>query len=69
MTLEELQAYFQGIVLSDEIELVTGVVINDVKLFLQSHFDYIIDNAGHKSTEPFLLRLKQLQAITEEKSL
>jgi hypothetical protein len=69
MTLEELQAYFQGMALSDEIELVTGVVIKDVNVFLQSHFDYIIDNAGHKSTEPFLQRLSELRSIVEEANL
>ena len=65
MLVEELEAYFHGIELPEQIELVTGVVIMDVPLFLQSHFSYIKNNPGLKSTDVFLQRLNQLHAILE----
>jgi hypothetical protein len=68
MTIEELQAYFQGIDIPEQIELVTGVVIEDVALFLQSHFDYIKDNPGLKSTDIFLKRLNDVQGILDQRA-
>ena len=65
MSVEELEAYFQGIELPDQVELVTGVVIMDIPLFLQSHFSYIKNNPGLKSTDVFLYRLNQLYVILE----
>jgi len=67
MSLEELEAYFQGIELPDQVELVTGVVIMDVPLFLQSHFSYIKANPGLKSADVFLQRLNDLHTILEKK--
>ena len=66
MSIEELEAYFQGIELPEQVELVTGVVIMDVPLFLQSHFSYIKNNPGLKSTDVFLQRLNDLQVIIEK---
>ena len=67
MSIEDLEAYYQGIELPDQVELVTGVVIMDVPLFLESHFSYIKANPGLKSADVFLQRLKDLQAILEKK--
>jgi len=67
MSLEELQAYFEGIDLPGQVELVTGVVIMDLPLFLESHFNYIKANPGLKSTDVFLQRLNDLHAILEKK--
>jgi len=67
MSVEELEAYFEGIELPDQVELVTGVVIMDVPLFLESHFSYIKNNVGLKSTDVFLSRLNELHVILESK--
>lgn len=67
MSIEELEAYFEGITLPESVELVTGVVIMDVPLFLESHFSYIKNNPGLKSTDVFLQRLNDLQTILEKK--
>jgi len=67
MSVEELEAYFQGIELPEQVELVTGVVIMDVPLFLQSHFSYIKNNPGLKSTDVFLQRLNDLYNILEKR--
>lgn len=67
MSVEELEAYFEGIALPDQVELVTGVVIMDVPLFLQSHFSYIKNNPGLRSTDVFLQRLNDLHLILEKK--
>jgi hypothetical protein len=66
MSLEELEAYFNGITLPEKVELVQGVVIEDIPLFLESHFSYIRNNSTLKSTEIFLVRLRQLHAKIEE---
>jgi hypothetical protein len=68
MAVEELAAYFEGIDLPEQIEMVTGVMIEDLPLFLQSHFDYINNNPGLKSIEPFLQRLNQLRDLLEARS-
>ena len=67
MSLEELEAYFQGIELPAQVELVTGVVIMDIPLFLDSHLSYIKSNPGLRSTDVFLQRLNDLQIILEKK--
>ena len=69
MSVEELEAYFQGIELPEQVELVTGVVIMDIPLFLQSHFSYIKSNPGLKSIDVFLHRLNQLHDILENKEV
>lgn len=66
MSVEELEAYFQGIELPAQVELVTGVIIMDIPLFLQSHFSYIKNNPGLKSTDVFLQRLNDLYLILEK---
>ena len=65
MSIEELEAYFTGIELPEKVELVQGVVIEDLPLFLESHFSYIKKNGSLKSTDVFMLRLHQLQAKVE----
>jgi len=65
MSIEELEAYFTGIELPEKVELVQGVVIEDLPLFLESHFSYIKKNGGLKSADVFMLRLHQLQAKVE----
>lgn len=60
MTLEELEAYFEGLTLPTQVELVQGVVIEDVPLFLESHISYLKRNPGLKSADVFLMRLNQL---------
>jgi len=67
MTIEELEGYFTGIELPDQIELETGVVIVDVPLFLQSHFDYIKENPTLKSIDVFMMRLHKAMGIIEAK--
>lgn len=69
MTIEELEGYFTGIELPDQIELETGVVIVDVPLFLQSHFEYIKDNPTLKSIDVFVLRLHKAMGVIEAKNL
>lgn len=66
MSIEELEAYFAGIELPEKVELVKGVVIEDVPLFLQSHFSYIKANETLKSVDVFIQRLHQLHVILEE---
>jgi hypothetical protein len=66
MSLEELEIYFNGIALPEKVELVQGVVIEDVPLFLQSHFSYVRNNRALKSADAFLQRLNQLHAILEK---
>jgi hypothetical protein len=66
MSVEELEAYFTGIELPEKVELVQGVVIEDIPLFLDSHFSYLKKNGDLKSADVFLMRLRQLQAKIEE---
>jgi hypothetical protein len=64
MTVEEIKAYFQGLELPESMEIDTGVVIQDVPLFLQSHIDYLEVNAGKKPSEVYLDRiLKFIRAL------
>lgn len=65
MSIEELEAYFAGIELPERIELEQGVVIEDIPLFLESHFSYVKNNGDLKSAEVFVIRLNQLQAKLE----
>lgn len=57
MTVEELEGYFTGIALPERITLESGVVVEDVPLFLESHFDYIRSNEGSKSINVYVQRL------------
>jgi hypothetical protein len=63
MSSEELEAFFRVTTLPCEVEMFTGVVIKDVPLFLESHFNYVNDNPGLKSIEPFLQRLHHLHNL------
>lgn len=60
MSVEELEAYFAGIELPEKVELEQGVVIEDIPLFLQSHFSYLKNNGTLKSADVFLVRLQKL---------
>lgn len=58
MTLEELEGYFTGIELPAQLTLESGVVVEDVPLFLESHFAYIKAHEGSKSVAVYMLRLQ-----------
>jgi len=60
MSVEELEAYFAGIELPEKVELEQGVVIEDIPLFLQSHFSYLKNNGTLKFADVFLVRLQKL---------
>jgi hypothetical protein len=60
MTVEEIKAYFQGIDLPASIQIDTGVEIEDLPLFLQSHIHYLEVNAGKKHAEVYLERIQKL---------
>lgn len=60
MSIEELEAYFAGITLPERIELEQGVMIEDLPLFLESHFSYVKNNGDLKSAEVFVIRLNRL---------
>lgn len=66
MSVEELEGYFAGIELPERVELEQGVVIEDIPLFLQSHFSYLKHNEALKSAEVFLIRLHKLHDKIEE---
>lgn len=65
MTVEEIKAYFQGLELPGSIQIDTGVVIEDLPLFLQSHIEYLEVNAGKKSSEVYLDRILKLKKALE----
>ncbi|MBB6501649.1 DUF6965 family protein [Pedobacter cryoconitis] len=65
MTIEELEAYFTGITLPEQIELEKGVVIMDIPLFLESHLSYVKKNGHLKSADVFIYRLNLLQERLE----
>lgn len=65
MSVEELEAYFAGIELPEKVELEQGVVIEDIPLFLQSHFSYLKNNGTLKSADVFLVRLQKLHEKIE----
>jgi len=66
MSVEELEAYFAGIELPESVELEQGVVIEDIPLFLQSHFSYLKRSGTLKSADVFLIRLQKLHDKIEE---
>lgn len=68
MSLEELEAYFNGIDLPEKVKLVQGVLIEDVPLFIASHISFVKGNPDLRSAEVFLQRLQRLQEVIEEKS-
>jgi predicted Zn-dependent protease with MMP-like domain len=65
MTAEELAGYFTGIALPDKVQIDSGVVIEDVPLFIESHLNYIKANEGKKGTEVYYDRLNRLIAFME----
>jgi hypothetical protein len=67
MTVEEIKAYFQGLELPESIQIDTGVVIQDLPLFLQSHIEYLEVNAGKKPSEVYLDRILKLIKALEER--
>lgn len=66
MSIEELEAYFTGINLPDQIELERGVMVMNVPLFLESHLNYVKINPDLRSAEVFVHRLHQLKDKLEE---
>lgn len=67
MSIEELEAYFNGIELPASIELEKGVSIMDIPLFLKSHFSYVKNSGSLKSADVFIIRLHKLHAKLEAK--
>jgi hypothetical protein len=67
MTVEEIKAYFEGIDLPTSIQIDSGVVIEDLPLFLQSHIHYLEVNAGKKPAEVYLERIRNLIKALESK--
>jgi hypothetical protein len=67
MTVDEIKAYFQGIELPQSIQIDTGVVIEDLPLFLQSHIDYLEANPGKKPSEVYLDRIMRLISALEQR--
>jgi hypothetical protein len=69
MSIEELDAYFTGITLPEQIELERGVMIMDLPLFLESHLNYVKLKGDLKSVEVFVHRLHllkdQLEALNK----
>lgn len=65
MTAEELEAYFTGIALPSNVQIDTGVIIEDVPLFIESHINYIKANEGRRGTEVYYDRLNRLIAFME----
>ncbi|WP_219222574.1 DUF6965 family protein [Pedobacter antarcticus] len=66
MTIEELEAYFNGIELPAQIDLEAGVAIADLPLFLESHLSYVKNSGGLKSADVFVKRLHQLHDRLEQ---
>jgi hypothetical protein len=60
MNVEEIKAYFQGIELPSSIQIDSGVVIDDLPLFLQSHIHYLEVNLGKRPAEVYLERIERL---------
>lgn len=60
MNVEEIKAYFQGIELPQSIQIDSGVVIQDLPLFLQSHLHYLEVNEGKRPAEVYMQRIEQL---------
>jgi hypothetical protein len=60
MNVEEIKAYFQGIELPQSIQIDSGVVIDDLPLFLQSHIHYLEVNEGKRPAEVYLERIERL---------
>lgn len=68
MTIEEIEGYFTGVELPQSATIDSGVVIEDIPLFLKSHFSFIRENAGKKSTEVYFDRLRKLVAIMDQQN-
>jgi len=65
MTVEEIEGYFTGVELPQSAVLDTGVIIEDIPLFLKSHFSFIKENLGKRSTEVYFDRLHKLIAVMD----
>ena len=65
MTAEELEGYFTGITLPEEVQIDSGVTIVDVPLFIEAHLNYIKVNEGKKGTEVYYDRLNRLVAFMD----
>ena len=68
MTIEEIEGYFTGVELPQSAAIDSGVIIEDVPLFLKSHLSFIRENVGKKSTEVYFDRLRRLIAIMDQQN-
>lgn len=65
MTIEELEAYFEGIDLPERVVLNQATTIVDVKKFIKSHIITVKAHGHIRAYESFLDRLIQLKDIIE----
>jgi hypothetical protein len=68
MTVEEIKAYFKGIELPASVQIDSGVVIQDLPLFIESHIHYLEVNAGKRPAEVYMERIEKLIAALEAKA-
>ena len=68
MTVEEIKAYFEGIELPESVQIDSGVVIQDLPLFIESHIHYLEVNAGKRPAEVYMERIEKLIAALETKA-
>jgi hypothetical protein len=68
MTVEEIKAYFEGIELPASVQIDSGVVIQDLPLFIESHIHYLEVNAGKRPAEVYMERIEKLIAALEAKA-
>ena len=68
MTVEELEAAFEGIDLPEEVELYSGVVVKDVPKFIESHITTIKNASNLRMSGVFVDRLVRLLEIINEKN-
>jgi len=61
MSIEELDAYFTGIALPEQIKLEQGVMVMNLPLFVESHLNYVKLKGDLKSAEVFIYRLHLLK--------
>lgn len=66
MTIEELEAYFEGIDLPESVYLNQATKISDVKKFVTSHLITVKTHGHIKAYASFYDRLVQLKDILEQ---
>ena len=68
MTVEELEAAFEGIDLPEEAELYTGVIVRDVPKFIASHITTIKNASNARMSDVFVDRLVRLLEIINQQN-